>query len=339
MKNTSPITFAACLITFSIAVTISCTRDPFKTDLKGIQTNIEITRFEKMLFSIDPSEVEITIPKWEKEFGEFFNHFCYITNIGFSNSPGFSERLKAFITSKPNYQLYKRTIEVFPDLNILTSKLNEGFRHYSYHFPGKPIPKVYTYVAGFGQSAITDDSLFAIGLDKYLGKNEPLYRQAGMYDYLLVNMHPGKIPSDCMNYWSETEFIFNDSVNNLVANMIYKGRILYFTKSMLPDEPDSLNWGFSGENLEYLASSEKSMWAYLVEHKLLFNTDRFTINKFILEGPFTKDFGRESPARAAVWLGYRIVDAYMSKNPATNLKMLMEERNYLNILNQSRYNP
>jgi hypothetical protein len=165
--------------------------------------------------------------------------------------------------------------------------------------------------------------LLAIGLDKYLGKNEPLYRQAGMYDYLLVNMHPGKIPSDCMNYWGETEFMFNDSVNNLVANMIYKGRLLYFTKAMLPDEPDSLNWGFSSENLKYLASSEKSMWAYLVEHKLLL-TDRFTINKFILEGPFTKVLV-VNPLPVLLY-GWVTDCRCICPKSGTTLKMLMEER-------------
>jgi hypothetical protein len=81
------------------------------------------------------------------------------------------------------------------------------------------------------------------------------------------------------------------------------------------------------------------MWAYLVEKKLLFNTDRFTIDKFILEGPFTKDFGRDSPARAAIWIGYRIVQSYMLRNPGTTFQKLMEEKNYLKILNLSAYNP
>ncbi len=112
-----------------------------------------------------------------------------------------------------------------------------------------------------------------------------------------------------MNFWGETEFPFNDSVNNLVANMIYRGRLMYFTRAMLPDQPDSLIWGFREKDLKYMESSEKSMWAYLVEQKLLFSTDRFNMDKFILEGPFTKDFGRDSPARAAVWVGYRIIES------------------------------
>jgi hypothetical protein len=327
------------LLSLLMVIDGSCGRDPFNVDISGIQTEIEIIRFEKVLFSVDPALVEELIPEWEKDFGIFFNHFCYLTRLGTTDDPGFAERLRAFISDRNNYLIFKRTLEVFPDLAALTAELNNAFRHYLHYFPQKTVPDVYTFISGFGQSAISDDSLLAIGLDKYLGRDEPLYRQTGIYNYLIANMHPGKIVSDCMNFWGETEFVFNDSVNNLIANMIYRGRLLYFTSAMVPDQPDSLKWGFGSADLTYLGESEKSMWAFLIEHKLLFNTDRFTIDQYILEGPFTKDFGRNSPARAAVWLGYRIVASYMSRNPDVKLKELMEERDYQKILNGSRYNP
>jgi hypothetical protein len=251
----------------------------------------------------------------------------------------FAERLKAFVTDYQNYLLFSRTMQVYPDLDQLTAQINEAFRHYLYYFPEKPLPRLYTFVSGMNQSAITDDSLLAIGLDRYLGVDEPIYRQAGIYNYLIRNMHKGKIVSDCMNFWGETEFAYNDSINNLVWNMIYQGRLLYFVSAMLPDQPDSLKWGYSSKNLDYLKKSEKSMWAFLIEHKLLFNTDRFTIDKYMLEGPFTHDFGRESPARAAVWIGYRIVESYMQRNSGVSFPDLMNEKDYMKILNLSGYNP
>ena len=217
--------------------------------------------------------------------------------------------------------------------------MEDAFKHFHYYFPEKPLPQIITYVAGFNQSAITGDSLIAMGLDKYLGTKEPLYQEAGIYNYLVMNMYPKKLASDCITFWGETEFPYYDSVNNLVSNMIYRGRMLYFSRAMLPDQPDTINWGFSAKNLDYCVENEKAMWTELIEKKYLFNTDHFTIDKFILEGPYTKDFGRESPARAAVWIGYRIVSAYMAKNGSVTLPMLMAEKNYMNILNQSSYNP
>lgn len=306
---------------------------------KSLQTDIRINRFEVDLFTADPSSLEENISFWNQKYGEFFNHFCYVTGIGDTSAAGFNERLQAFATDKNNYHLYKKTIEVFPDLSALTMQLNEAFSSYLHYFPDKKVPRICTFISALSRSAITDDSLLAIGLDRYLGSREPLYRAAGIYNYIAADMYPDRIPSDCMSFWAETEFPFNDSVNNLIANMIYQGRVLYFTRTILENYPDTLTLGYSSDDIEYLEKNESSMWAFLIEHKLLFNTDRFTINKFILDGPFTTDFGRNSPARAAVWMGYRIMEAYARRNGEETLSILMNERDYLKILNQSGYNP
>lgn len=339
MKRTSGIVYRLALLLLLPAMLLSCKKDRFKADLTGNEVTISITRFEDMLFSTDPSELNKHIPVWDKELGVFFRHFCYITGIGSIENPEFENRLKDFTSNYHNYLVYKRTKEIFPDLNRLNAELNSAFSYYHHYFPTKTIPRVITYISGFNQSAITDDSLVAVGLDKYLGRNEELYRQLGIYNYLINNMYPEKIAADCMAFWGETEFPFNDSINNLITNMIYRGSLLYFTNAVMPEQPDSVKFGFTAADLEYFKSAEKAMWAFLVEHKLLFNTDKLTINKYVLEGPFTKDFGRGSPARAAVWMGYRIVESYMQKHPDITLDRLMEEDDYMKILNQSAYNP
>jgi len=320
-------------------VTVSCNRDKFNVNVSKIQADITLDRFEKELFSADPASLKDSIPVWQKRYGSFLQYYSYTVKLGSINDPDYANRLTLFVTDHTNYLIYKRTLEVYPNLDAFKENLEEAYKHYRYYFPDKPLPHIITYVAGFNQSAITGDSLIAMGLDKYLGTNEQLYRDAGIYKYLVVNMHPGKLVSDCITFWGETEFPFYDSINNLVSNMIYRGKMLYFTSAMLPDQPDTINWGFSAGNLDYCAANEKAMWTQLIDKKYLFSTDRFTIDKFILEGPYTKDFGRESPARAAVWIGYRIVSAYMEKNKDITLPMLMADKDYMKILNQSTYNP
>jgi hypothetical protein len=327
------------LILILTGMTFSCKQDKLHVNVSKIEVNITVDRFEKDLFSADPASLKDSIPLWKKRYGSFLQYFSYIVKLGNINDPAYADRLTLFVTDHTNYLIYKRTMEVYPNVDAFKANLDDAYKHYRYYFPGKPLPRIITYVAGFNQSAITGDSLIAMGLDKYLGSNEPLYRDAGIYKYLVMNMYPGKLASDCISFWGETEFPFYDSINNLVSNMIYRGKIMYFTRAMIPDQPDSINWGFSAKNLEYCAANEKAMWTELIEKKYLFNTDRFTIDKFILEGPYTKDFGRESPARAAVWIGYKIVSAFMAKNSDITLPMLMTDRDYMRILNQSSYNP
>jgi hypothetical protein len=327
------------LIIILAGAAISCKQDRLHVNVSKIQVNITIDRFEKDLFSADPSAIRDSIPLWQKRYGPFLQYFSYIVKLGNINDPAFADRLTQFVTDHTNYLIFKRTLDVYPNMDAFKASLEIACKHYRYYFPEKPLPRIITYVAGFNQSAITGDSLIAIGLDKYLGSNEPLYGEAGIYKYLVVNMYPKKLASDCITFWGETEFPFYDSVSNLVSNMIYRGKMMYFAGAMLPDQPDTINWGFSAKNLEYCVANEKAMWTKLIEKKYLFSTDRFTIDKFILEGPYTKDFGRESPARAAVWIGYKIVSAYMAKNSDITLPMLMAEKDYMKILNMSSYNP
>jgi hypothetical protein len=108
---------------------------------------------------------------------------------------------------------------------------------------------------------------------------------------------------------------------------------------MLPAEPDTVIIGFSGGEMKFCRNNEARMWEYLVEHKILFETDRMTIQKFTGNGPFTRDFTHESPARASIWLGWRIVEAYMRRNSELTLEELMREDDYQKILTLSKYNP
>ncbi len=329
------------ILIFIILALFSCRRDRHDIDISSIDVNIKIKRFEKDLFEIDPSHIEEHIGQLEKDYGRFFQIFNYrIINIGSSRNPEYPELLRLFITNYLNFTLYERTMEVYPDLDKLSEGLAGCFKRYKYYFDEKPVPEIITYISGLNQSVVSDENILAIGLDKYLGADEEFYKQVdGFYEYMIMNMHRDKILSDCMRLWASTEFEFNDSVNNLISNMIYEGKVMYFVDAMLPYQADTLKWGFTGLQMTFCRNNEKQMWTYIIENKLVFDTDKFRINQFIREGPFTKDFTRESPARAAVWLGYNIVTAYMKRHKKLSLRDLMYEDDYMKIFNESGYNP
>ena len=114
---------------------------------------------------------------------------------------------------------------------------------------------------------------------------------------------------------------------------------MYLTERMLPDEPDSLIFGFTRDQMRWCERNEKQMWIYLVEHKLLFSQDPMDIRKLVNLAPFTSFFISESPGRAAVWMGWQIVKEYAERNPEMKMADVMAEMDYESILRESRYDP
>lgn len=317
-----------------------CSAFEKKIDLDSIDLNIKILRFDRDLFAIDIERIPEQLPDIKDKYGEFFEIFNHmIIRIGDSGSSSYTLHLQRFLTDFDIYRICSEVEISFPDLSDIESELENAFKYYMYYFPGYTVPKIYSFISGFNQSIVTADGILGIGLDKYLGRDHILYSQLQLPNYQRLNMHSAKIPADCLFGWAITEFEFDESDDHLLSNIIYHGKVLYFIDAMLPDNHDTLKTGFSLSQLEWCRRNERQMWTYLVENKLLFSTDARTIGNFINQGPFTSDFSRESPARAAVWLGWQIVTSYMKRNSQVSLEDLMLDTDYQGILNKARYRP
>ena len=316
-----------------------CTRKE-RVPLDEIDVTVELRRFDKDLFSINTDSIDHEIARISQEYPTFFSLFVEgVIGIGTPEDEDFSIYLTSFIEDRMVSETYKQVQQVFPNTAELNNELTNAFKRYRYYFPGRQIPAVYGFVSGFNNSVVIADSVLAVGFDRYLGRDCEYYPQLGIHKYLQYKMHPGKIPSDLIRAWAFGEFQFNDSIDNLLNNMIYEGTLMYLTKQLLPNQSDSLIFGFTPKQMKWCQRNEKEMWAYLVEHKLLFNTDAFTVNQYVNDAPFTPNFTKESPGRAAVWLGYKIVNAFMKRNSEYTLEMLMLVNDYQSILNKARYNP
>ena len=319
----------------------SCTkRDDRKIDVSEIEVKIEIKRLDKDIFEIDLGNVPQAVSDLINKYGEFFELYnARVINLGNPYSSSYSETLTGFVTDYTMNKVYKKTMEVFPDLNILESELEDAFKRYKYYLPERNAPAFYTYIGGFNQSIVVSDSILGIGIDKYLGSDCVFYDRLGIANYLQYNMIPEMISLDAVKAWTLTEFPYNDSVDNAINNIIYHGKIQYFLDVMFPEKADSLKCGFSGEEIRWCINNEKEMWDYLIDQKLLFSTDYMLINKLVNPAPFTSGFPNESPGRATVWLGWNIVDAYMKRQTDISVKDLMLENDYQKILSESRYEP
>ena len=64
--------------------------------------------------------------------------------------------------------------------------------------------------------------------------------------------------------------------------------------------------------------NEIFIWKYFIENKLLYDTNRELVNRFINPAPFSKfylELDRESPGKIGQWIGWNIVKSYVKNNP------------------------
>jgi hypothetical protein len=247
-----------------------------------------------------------------------------------------------FCTDKLNNDIYRATDAVYHSLSQTEAGITDAFRHYSFYFPSKKIPGVFTCITGFNNSIITGDSVLAIGLDRYLGQENKFYPQLGLYKYQMARMKRENILPDCMYAWASSEWNFKEmgyTRSNVLTDIMHEGKLFFFVKCMLPGLSDDLIFGFTPGQLEFCKNNEGRMWQYLVEHNLLFSSDMLTRKKLTGEAPFTSYFSSESPGRAAAWTGFRIVESYMLHNRDMTLEKLMVETDIQSILENARYRP
>lgn len=323
-----------------IMIFASCQRNPLMINVSGVDLSLNIMRLDRDIFKVTPENKEIAIKELSQTYGSFFDDYNEnILALGNPSDSLYSTYLNTFLTDSMRVISRIKIDSVFSDMSGLQKKLEDGFRHYKYYFPNKTIPQIITIISGFNQSVVMTKDAIGISLDNYLGAKCPFYVMLGLPEYKRQNMYSDKIPTDVLYNWGISEFEFDESKNDLISNMIYQGKMLYFLDAMFPEEPDYLKFGDKPEKLDWCKKNESVMWTYLIEHRLLFTTDWMNIVRFVGPAPFTSVFTNDSPGRAGAWLGWQIVRKYMKKNSGISLQALMSENDYQKILNDSGYSP
>ncbi len=324
-----------------LILAVSCVDNHYKIKTRPDIPEPEIQRLEKDLFMTDPAFLPGIKDSLLSKYGNFIQLFAYVIGAGdLADSMSF-DNMVSFVTDRDNYDVFRAVNEKYPDMDFYEKEFRKAWANYNYYFPDSCIPAMYTFISGFNNSLIVGDSVLGIGLDRYLGPESGYYSEMGIYRYLSYKMSSWKLVPDAMYGWASACCPYSGDISSddLLSRMLYEGKLLYFTKCMLYDYPDSVLFGFTADQVRFCEDNESQMWQYIIEHDLLYSTDLMIIRKMTGEAPFTAYFTSESPGRAAVWVGFRIVESYMRNKPDVELYELMREENYRKILEEARYNP
>jgi len=301
---------------------------------------VQISRFDKAVFENDTGNIPALRASLEKTYNGFYIGYTErIICPGSFDQPICNQQFKSFISDPAMREVYEACKKKYADLSGLEKEIQNAYKYFRYHFPQRTLPKkVHAMMSGFNYNISQVENEFGIGLEMYLGKTPyysrlqwPLYRQRKLDA-------PYMLP-DFVRAWMMNEFPLADEKGDLLTRMIYDGKIMYLTEALLPQTHDTLRLGYTARQLEWAQAAEAEVWAYLIEKKLVYNTNVTDILPLVNDGPFTTGFSHDSPPRLASWIGLQIVRTYMENNPSVSLEELMKLSDAQTILTRSKYKP
>ena len=318
---------------------IGCKREKRHADLTGIDFNIKVERFDSAFWSLDTTRIAEEFQRLMVEYPDITPTYTEkVVRFGHPDSAITHETYMFFRRDTAVQRLYTDALKIYSNMSDIERDLTTAFRRARYFLPQFATPNVYCHVSGLNQSLIIDETFISLSIDNYLGADYPLYKHIGIYKYQRPNMRREKVASDYIIAWLSSEFSTN-LANNLLTDIIHRGKILYTVSVLLPETPEHVIMGYSKEQWDWVKNNETSMWNSLIYTKDLYTTNMITKNKYINDGPFTLPFTQESPGRAGVYIGWQIVESYMRHNPEISIQQLLQQPDAQVILNNSNYKP
>jgi len=323
-----------CLLLFPVVLTGCSSGDRFNPDVSKIQIpGATVHRYDLDLFRVDLNNLQPGLEKLKPEYMFFLD-----TDLG---DPDKLSGMKGYLENERNIQLSQEVAKKYPDLSKLGDELADAFRHYRYYYPQATIPRVYTYISGcdYDHPVQVADSVMLIAIDTYLGKDYKVYEADGVPLYKTTRMQPEYILPECVSQLCAVQYPSDVPGNNLLEQMVFSGKRLFFMNAMIPGYPDNLVIGYTPEQWDWITKNEVHVWAAILENQMLYSTSGQVMRTFLADGPFTADFTKDSPPRLGDYIGWQIVTKYMEENPDVTLQELMQEPDAQKILSRSRYKP
>lgn len=302
-------------------------------------SRVKIVRFDRDLFALDPQHPDIV--RLNPEDTAFLKLYVKgVLQLGEMSAPDFPDLLSVFLQDSVIREIRDSVCLKYADLSQQEEELTEAFAHYRTYFPSKTLPRVYTHISGFNQSVVVDSGLIGIALDNYLGADCVFYKMLAtpVPRYICRRMTERDIVRDAVYGWVSAEFPFRPRRLDLLSGMVYQGKIIYLMEKLLPDYAKERLFGYTSEQLDWCKAGESSIWAFMVDHEYLFENQQMLFRKYLDEAPFSSGMPPESPGKAVVWCGYRIVCDYVKKS-GSSLQDLMEEQDYHKMLRGAGYRP
>lgn len=335
----------ALIVSVAVLLLGACSRGRQYFPKNTPAADVQIVRFDKAFLNLETASDSVAlraaVEEMYVEYPEFMPFWVEeILGIPVEDTTYLCEVIPQFLsdTTYGFRATNARCAELFADISDIRKELNEAFGRLA-TFSDATIPTLYFFISGFNRSISgTPDEGIAVGVDMYLGSDYEYYNRV-VYEYQKQTMRKECIPVDVMSYFLFTHIPFTSEQSRLLENMIYRGKIMFVTSLLFPDETPWEVAGYTREQWEWCERNERAIWGLMMDKKDLYKTDPLILTGYLNDGPFTSEISQQSPGRLGMWVGWRIVESYMNRHQEVTIPELLADGDAQRILEQSYYKP
>jgi hypothetical protein len=300
----------------------ACSHDPFDVDTEGVSVPLKHTNLDSLIGRADSTQVVAVLMEQRARTPDIVDYqLGYCFKVGSVMDPAMVRNLEIYRSNGYIKRLEKRISEKFPKLSERTQKMTDAFVKLKAHLPKAKFPREIVYInSSFQSSAFCTENEIAIGLERYLGAKTDVIAELPTQDFfpwIKEKMDPQYLERDAVAAWILTHLVDEkEGVNNIEA-MIRWGKIIYLTEAAFPDMPKHWIMRYKESEYNWAIENERAFWDYLVDQKLLFQTNERTQANLLNDGPFTTGLPEKGPDRLGQFLGWRIMQSYMEQYDVT----------------------
>ncbi len=235
----------------------------------------------------------------------------YYLGISLKDSLALGHVIK-HLSNSYQVKVFQESTIKFKDISDTEVQLDLALKKIQKYFTNYKIPDIYIFSCGLSSDIYCDKNIIVIDLSYFFGKNSKCL--PSMPEYMISRYSKRSIIPRIVNMIAIHLSRYNPNDQSLVADMVYHGRIYFFTKHILKSYSYEEIIGYAKKDIGYIKKNKSFIWNYLIKKQLLYNKIKGIKAIFIDEAPYTLDFGTNSPGKIGRWFGIEIMESFYKKN-------------------------
>lgn len=253
----------------------------------------------------------------------------------------FYKSINGFMNHPETQLVYDTMQVVYGDISDLEEELTQAFKYYQHYFPERTTPKIYAMYSEFTNPVIglPEDNIYVVSLEYFFGEEFGAYYKLNQPtpQYLARTLYRDHISSKILQTMINN-MVSDSSANSLLDYMIINGKKRYILDKLLPCTADYIKFECTPEQAKWMNNNEMQMWSEVFVDKL-YDTHYKDFQKYIGPSPHSPDMPIEAPGNTGTYVGWKIVEAFMKRNPNYSMEQMIQMNNSQEFLKKSNYKP